>query len=161
MEDWVIYATISVFSWKLSIKLTETLKIHYRTPILTLVLQKQKTISFFTSMKISLNIQTDNINQLFVLDFQDRRQQSFQTCAKPDNRKRGIEPFYGTTKTASWCSKTLQKGGKLVSSTGSFNGQGYGLKQLKLAHKVVIVLNWSNGKVSLTLLRNNVDKQES
>ena len=46
MEDWVFYATISVFSWKLSIKLAETLKFHYRTPILSLVLQKQKTIFF-------------------------------------------------------------------------------------------------------------------
>ena len=161
MEDWVIYATISVFSWKLSIKLAETLKFHYRTPIMTLVLQKQKTISFFTAMKISLNIQTDNIVQRSFLNFQERRQQSFPTCAKPDNRKKGIEPFYGTTKRASWCSKTLRKGGKLFSSTGSFNGQGYWLWQHKLAQKVVNVLNWSNRKISLTLLRNNVDKQEN
>ena len=98
MEDSVIYATISVFSWNLSIKLAEILEFQYRTPILTLVLQKQKTISFFTAMKISLNIQTDNIVQRFVLNFQERRQKRFPTCAKPDNRKRGIEPFYGTTK---------------------------------------------------------------
>ena len=98
MEDWVIYATISVFSWKLSIKLAETLKFHYRTPLLTLVLQKQKTISVFTAMKISLNIQTDNIVQRFVLNFQERRQQRFPTWQNLTTGKEELKHFMGPQK---------------------------------------------------------------